>query len=166
MRKTKYEAEVYAAERAAAERRRNRDMYTGSTRGIARIKTLEGAQTSMLQWLRRQGHAVDFGINPIFTPELPESPARYIGTELVLYDGRPCPYCGHAMKIGSPRPPTRDHLKPRSRGGTFAKGNKLVVCGPCNHNKRDLTIEEWATRLAARGDPRAGLVQNLIDRGA
>jgi hypothetical protein len=163
--RTKYEAEVYAAERAAAERRRTRGMYTESTRGTARIKTIDGAQTSMLQWLRRQGHAVDFGINPIFTPELPDSPARYIGTELALYDGKPCPFCGHTMKMGSPRAPSRDHLKPRSRGGTFANGNKLIVCRPCNHNKGDRTLKEWAERLVALEDPRAGLVQNLIDRG-
>jgi hypothetical protein len=165
MRKTEYEAEVYAAERAAAERRRNRGMYTESTRGTARIKTIEGAQTSMLQWLRRQGHAVDFAINPIFTPELPGQPARYIGTELMLYDGKPCPFCGHTMKIGSPRPPTRDHLKPRSRGGTFNNGNKLTVCRPCNHNKGSKTLEEFAWALTARNDPRADIVWNLLDRG-
>jgi 5-methylcytosine-specific restriction endonuclease McrA len=163
---TKYEAEVYLAEKAAAERRRKRGMYyTESTRGTPRIKTLEGRQTSMLQWLRRQGHAVDFAINPIFTPELPGSPSRYIGTELMLYHGRPCPYCGHMMRLGSKRKPTRDHLKPRSRGGTFAKGNKLIVCEPCNGSKGNRTLEEWAARLVALEDPRAGFVQNLLDRG-
>jgi 5-methylcytosine-specific restriction endonuclease McrA len=149
---TKHEMEVMLAEAKAADRRRNAD-------------PIYKAQTGMLQHLRRNGHAVDFANNPIFTPELPGSPARYIGTELILYDGKPCPFCGHTMRIGSPRPPSRDHLKPRSRGGTFAKGNKLIVCRPCNHDKGDRTLREWLERLVALEDPRAGLVQNLIDRG-
>ena len=49
--------------------------------------------------------------------------------------GLPCPYCGKPMD--ATRPPTRDHIKPRRRGGTLADpANKAIVCAVCNTDKR------------------------------
>jgi hypothetical protein len=31
--------------------------------------------------------------------------------------------------------PTRDHIRPRSKGGTLAPGNKARACDRCNTNK-------------------------------
>ena len=36
-------------------------------------------------------------------------------TELLAIIGSPCPYCGQTMQIPD-RPPSRDHIKPRSKG--------------------------------------------------
>jgi hypothetical protein len=52
--RTRYEAEVAQAEAMAAERRRQQD-------------PIYKAQTTMLQGLRRRGHAVDFANEPVFT---------------------------------------------------------------------------------------------------
>ncbi len=129
-----------------------------------RILSLEAAQTSMLQWLRRRGHRVDFRLHPLFTPELPHQPSRFIGSTLGLWDGKPCPYCGSTMMLRSLRAPTRDHKLPQSRAG---KGfdhtaNIIVVCRPCNGDKGAMTLEEFAGHLARRNDPRAYFVRNLL----
>jgi len=149
---TAHELEVYWAELAAVDRRRARD-------------PVYKAQTATLQWLRRFGHAVDFSNDPIFTPELPGKPSAFVPNELALYDGKPCPYCSHEMRFGTSKPPSRDHVRPRSKGGTFAKGNKLIVCRPCNNDKDNKTLKEFAEWLAANNDPRAGLVYDLVRRG-
>ncbi len=148
---TAHELEVYRAELTAADRRRNAD-------------PVYKAQTATLQWLRRLGHAVDFST---FTPETPGRPSVFfVPHPLAAYDGRPCPYCGKEMRLNKPRHPTRDHVKPRSKGGKLKPGNKLIVCRPCNGDKGSKTLKEWVERLTALEDPRAGVVQNLIDRGA
>ena len=154
MQETKYERDVHRAEIDAANRRRMQD-------------PIYRAQTSMLQWLRGRSHQVDFSNDPVFTPELPGAPSRYIAPpdELSEYNGRPCPYCGDQMLIGSAKRPSRDHKLPRSRGGTLTNGNRLIVCAPCNNDKDDMTLEEFARYLSRRCDPRAGLVWNLVDRG-
>jgi len=142
------------AEAVAADRRRNAD-------------PIYKAQTGTLQWLRRLGHAVDFSNDPVFTPELPGEPSIFVlpPHPLAAYDGRPCPYCGKEMHLNERRHPTRDHVKPRSKGGKLKPGNKLIVCRPCNGDKGNKTLKEWVVRLLALEDTRAGLVQNLIDRG-
>ena len=48
--------------------------------------------------------------------------------------GKPCRYCWRPMALPD-RPPTRDHVWPRSNGGTLNNGNKLIVCKPCNVEK-------------------------------
>jgi HNH endonuclease len=44
--------------------------------------------------------------------------------------GKPCAYCGEPMAA-----PTRDHIRPRSKGGTLAPGNKAMACDCCNSDK-------------------------------
>lgn len=81
--------------------------------------------------------------------------------------GRPCPYCGAKMgvceqgsplarsQVDAPRYPTRDHLLPRSRGGTNAAKNIAICCRCCNGDKGDRTPREWLAALADVYDPRA-----------
>lgn len=117
------------------------------------------AQTSMLQWLRRLGHRVDFSderIDGSFEKDPPK----------VQYNGQPCPYCGKLMQVGSKHHPTRDHVRPRRAGGTLGNGNMLMVCLPCNGDKGDMMLREWLRSLIARGDPRALFVQKALDAGA
>jgi 5-methylcytosine-specific restriction endonuclease McrA len=33
------------------------------------------------------------------------------------------------------RPPSRDHIKSRSKGHTLDEGNRALVCCRCNHDK-------------------------------
>ena len=75
--------------------------------------------------------------------------------------GKPCPYCGAPMTLVGKRGASRDHLHPKSRGGRFLAGNRLIVCRKCNTAKADRTLGEWLAVLIARGDPRARRVAAL-----
>jgi hypothetical protein len=62
-------------------------------------------------------------------------------------DGYTCRYCGAAEG-----PFHRDHVLPRSRGGTDHDDNLMTACAFCNGSKGDKTIEEWrASGLAPAG---------------
>jgi 5-methylcytosine-specific restriction endonuclease McrA len=76
--------------------------------------------------------------------------------ELVAAIGKPCPYCGTPMAA-----PTRDHIHPRSKGGTLEGQNKAVVCDPCNGDKGSQTLGSWLHRLRKAGDRRAEFVARL-----
>ena len=82
--------------------------------------------------------------------------------ELVDAIGKPCPYCSEAMvwknlRIGfeSLRHPTRDHIKPLSRGGADAKWNIAIVCERCNRDKGNRPLLTWHAELESAGDSRA-----------
>lgn len=77
---------------------------------------------------------------------------------LAPWHGKDCPYCLREMLIGTARKPTRDHVYPRRLGGRLSNDNKLIVCAPCNNDKADLTLEQWAYRLFTAADPRAEIV--------
>lgn len=72
--------------------------------------------------------------------------------------GKPCPYCGEAMVR-----PTRDHVHPRTAGGTLHRENVLIVCYQCNQDKGGKTLERFAQSLTSRGDPRAARVWALVE---
>jgi 5-methylcytosine-specific restriction endonuclease McrA len=78
------------------------------------------------------------------------------------------PSVPHVRSVGSrwagpDRWPTRDHIKPRSKGHRLA-GNRAIVCAPCNTAKGSLSLERFANRLARGGDPRASLVDAFMQR--
>jgi 5-methylcytosine-specific restriction endonuclease McrA len=77
--------------------------------------------------------------------------------------GSPCPYCGQTMQIPD-RPPSRDHIKPRSKGYPLAV-NFALVCCRCNTEKGSLSLGQWLTRLSQAGDARADHVAAFIERG-
>jgi 5-methylcytosine-specific restriction endonuclease McrA len=79
---------------------------------------------------------------------------------LLAVIGAPCRYCGQAMQIPD-RPPSRDHIKPRSKGYPLA-GNLALVCCRCNHDKGSLSLGQWLTRLSRAGDPRADHVETFM----
>lgn len=50
-----------------------------------------------------------------------------------------CVYCGAiSNRI------TRDHVRPKSQGGTDDPSNIVQACLTCNHSKADRTPEQWA----------------------
>ena len=59
-------------------------------------------------------------------------------------------HCGQTMQIPD-RPPSRDHIKPRSKGHALA-GNLALVCCRCNTDKGSLSLGQWLTRLSRAGD--------------
>jgi len=58
-----------------------------------------------------------------------------------------CAYCG--TKPNGQLDP--DHVLALSRGGSNSATNLLPACRPCNRDKRDLTLDEWASDRARRG---------------
>lgn len=104
-------------------------------------------------------------------PPVPAEPQRPVAKPapvtpngLARYVGKPCPYCNYAMAFGTIRRPTREHIVPRSKGGRLNGANMLIVCSICNHNKSDMSLEQFAEWLRARRDPRAEIVENLLSR--
>lgn len=76
----------------------------------------------------------------------------YTWTEVVkvyLRLGRCCAYCEQPID-GQPDP---DHVVPLSRGGSNSITNILPSCRPCNSDKRDLLLDEWAVDRERRGLP-------------
>ena len=72
-----------------------------------------------------------------------ERSCQRVGGDLANWDGKRCPFCLVVMTIEGEdlwRKPTRDHLTPKSRDGTDAPANILVVCALCNHQKKNLTL--------------------------
>lgn len=75
--------------------------------------------------------------------------------------GKACPYCQTTMVrwrggIGSDvrRSPSRDHIHPRSKGGSDSDCNILIVCWTCNNDKKDLTLGEFYGHLLVTDDQR------------
>lgn len=117
-------------------------------------------QTSMLQWLRRLGHRVDFSHDPAVKEVIPFAPAP-LAPPARRFDGDLCPYCSRPMIVGTKRFPSRDHIRPRRAGGTLAPNNCLIVCSPCNNDKRDMMLFEFLEWLSKRNDPRAQFVRKV-----
>lgn len=61
-------------------------------------------------------------------------------------DGGQCVYCGFpASEI--------DHVVPVARGGGLDLENLAHACWECNHEKLDLTVDEWAAGRKSSGKP-------------
>lgn len=54
------------------------------------------------------------------------------------------PFCAYCLRPLDLSNATKDHVKPRSRGGTFVVSNILICCEPCNLSKGARTPEQWA----------------------
>ena len=78
--------------------------------------------------------------------------------ELVAAIGKPCRYCGEPMVA-----PTRDHIRPRSKGGTLEGRNKALACYRCNQDKGSHSLASWLYRLRKANDPRAEVVVQLVN---
>jgi 5-methylcytosine-specific restriction endonuclease McrA len=90
---------------------------------------------------------------------MPTTPQRHV---VVAAIGSRCPYCGQTMQIPD-RPPSRDHIKPRSKGRALA-GNLALLCCRCNTDKGSLSLGQWLTRLSRVGDARVDHVAAFIER--
>jgi 5-methylcytosine-specific restriction endonuclease McrA len=62
------------------------------------------------------------------------------------------------------RSPTRDHIRPRSKGYTLADpANRAIVCEPCNQLKGSRSLLSFLFRLTRCGDPRAAHVARFLE---
>lgn len=61
-------------------------------------------------------------------------------------DGNMCLYCGRTFRDCDL---TRDHVVPKSRGGSDLWDNVIAACKRCNHRKGDLLLEEAGVELLA-----------------
>lgn len=68
---------------------------------------------------------------------------------IYIKQGKVCAYC-MAKVDGLPDP---EHVTPLSRGGRNDITNLVAACQPCNRDKRDLTLAEWAASRKDRGLP-------------
>ena len=55
-----------------------------------------------------------------------------------------CVYCTRPLKVENR---TRDHVKPKSKGGSNAERNLVGCCFQCNQSKADRTPVEWAADI-------------------
>lgn len=60
--------------------------------------------------------------------------------------GSVCAYCRQHRGIPDP-----EHVTPLSRGGRNDMSNIVAACRPCNTDKSDMTLSEWADDRARRG---------------
>lgn len=56
-----------------------------------------------------------------------------------------CWYCGRPLW---PIQVTKDHIVPRSAGGSSRQANLVICCRPCNQLKRSRTLEEFLVEEA------------------
>jgi 5-methylcytosine-specific restriction endonuclease McrA len=84
-----------------------------------------------------------------------------IRAELVAAIGKPCRYCGEPMVA-----PTRDHIRPRSKGGTLEASNKALACFRCNQDKGSRSLASWLYRLRMANDPRGEIVAQFVESRA
>jgi 5-methylcytosine-specific restriction endonuclease McrA len=68
---------------------------------------------------------------------------------IYLAFGKTCAYCRQPID-GLPEP---EHVVPLSRGGSNSITNILPSCSPCNSDKRDLFLHEWAQDRERRNLP-------------
>ena len=58
-----------------------------------------------------------------------------------------CFYCGDSL---NGKNFTRDHVKPKCKGGKGNKRNKVDCCNTCNNEKGCLDLEEFRAAIAYR----------------
>lgn len=81
-----------------------------------------------------------------------DAPGEFTHSQLIrqyIKQGKVCAYCRHTAR-GLPDP---EHVLPLSRGGRNDMSNLVAACRPCNADKGDLTLDEWALSREARGLP-------------
>lgn len=80
---------------------------------------------------------------------------------LFTRDNHRCQYCGrYNNQFSSGEILTRDHIKPRSRGGKDVWENVTTACSTCNNKKDNMTLKESKMRL--RQEPHTPTVFELF----
>ena len=63
-----------------------------------------------------------------------------------------CAYCFNkmTMKVGKKNTCTRDHVIPRSAGGSNSSDNLVGVCSDCNNDKADMSLTQFFLKRALK----------------
>ena len=69
-----------------------------------------------------------------------------------------CWYCGKEME---PSKLTKDHVFPRSKGGTNVMDNIIMVCKTCNSSKGNMDLFEWYATVRKEWPPLNILIHYL-----
>lgn len=89
-------------------------------------------------WIEEQ---LEIGMNAVLTIAEAAKPLlrqpRNAKRERADPEGRVCAYCGIGKGL------TRDHVQPRSRGGSNEPSNIVLACRNCNSAKGARTPAEW-----------------------
>ena len=105
------------------------------------------------------------GVKAVTTAQRPKAPKAGARWTPEALNGQPCEYCGVTMDMHHPwRRPTRDHILPRSKGGTNVQSNLTPSCAMCNETKGAMTIREFYEWLVETRDPRAERVGRFMAR--
>lgn len=83
---------------------------------------------------------------PLVTNETERPSVTGKRNKLAAQQDNKCAYCG--SQFDKLRPPTFDHIKPRSRGGTNHVDNLVAACSPCNQLKGNMASFEEAKAKA------------------
>ena len=79
--------------------------------------------------------------------KVPSFEVKLTMSNLLVRDGFECAYTGKSLNM---KTATKDHVKPRSRGGKHTWDNVVLACEEVNKKKNDRTPEEAGLRLRVR----------------
>lgn len=76
----------------------------------------------------------------------------------IRYFNKSCCYCGKPLDN-----PTKDHIKPISKGGRMVRENILPCCLECNSSKKDLDMLSWYQKQDFYDPSRLQRIRDYID---
>ncbi len=127
--------------------------------------SIESRVSNVMTWTRRllsttPADKVYFEVVKFDTSALAEVTKVQYGTDarirtqmrhyLLTTRGAKCSYCKGATRDTLME---REHVVPRSRGGSDALSNAELACRRCNQDKGTLLLTEWLVQLRGRKDP-------------
>lgn len=124
---------MMASDRVIANLGEHEMNFKGGTNRISGLRSIVTVSSILLTKERVLGHRLANDYEP-----------PYSHRGLFARDQYRCLYCGEHF---SPIHLTRDHIIPKSRGGSDSWSNSATACHQCNHDKGSRTPEEWGHLL-------------------
>lgn len=108
-------------------------IFKGGYNRLSGIRSIVTVSTIVLTKERVMGYRLSRVYEPPYSHKV-----------LFARDRYRCLYCGETF---APADLTRDHIIPKSRGGSDSWSNSATACRCCNHSKDNRTPEEWGHLL-------------------
>jgi len=122
-----------ASDRVIANLSENELIFKGGTNRFSGLRSIIIVSAIVLTRERVLGHRLSKAYEPPFSHK-----------GLYARDRNRCLYCGETFASIHL---TRDHIIPKSRGGSDSWSNSATACRECNHKKANQTPEEWGHLL-------------------